>query len=126
MFAIVDDKEVVAEGHRWRGKFVRTRHDEGLTRGARRRVGFDTIGREGARRVRRRGASRFDRVLHLYSFCVSEIFYSSYSRHYTVELGGGESSRALSRSLRPVRACVRASARPDSMLDTVSCMRASS
>ena len=31
MFAIVDDKEVVAEGHRWRGKFVRTRHDEGLT-----------------------------------------------------------------------------------------------
>ena len=32
VFAIVDDKEVVAEGHRWRGKFVRTRHDEGLTR----------------------------------------------------------------------------------------------
>jgi len=31
-FAIVDDKEVVAEAHRWRGKFVRTKHDEGLTR----------------------------------------------------------------------------------------------
>lgn len=31
-FAIVDDKEVVAEGHRWRDRFVRTQHDVGLTR----------------------------------------------------------------------------------------------
>jgi len=31
-FAVVDDKEVVSAEHRWRGRFVRTKHDEGLTR----------------------------------------------------------------------------------------------
>ena len=31
-FAIVDDKEGVAEGHRWRDRFVQTQHDVGLTR----------------------------------------------------------------------------------------------
>ncbi|OUS46173.1 hypothetical protein BE221DRAFT_75338 [Ostreococcus tauri] len=30
-FAIVDDKEVVSDGHAWRRRFVRTTHDVGLT-----------------------------------------------------------------------------------------------
>ena len=31
-FAVVDDKEVVSAEHRWRGRFVRTKHDVGLTK----------------------------------------------------------------------------------------------
>ena len=30
-FAIVDDKQVVPDGHEWSGRFVRTAHDVGLT-----------------------------------------------------------------------------------------------
>jgi hypothetical protein len=33
-FAIVDDKQVVPDGHEWSGRFVRTAHDVGLTNDA--------------------------------------------------------------------------------------------
>jgi hypothetical protein len=31
VFAIVDDKQVVPEGHEWQNRFVQTTHDVGLT-----------------------------------------------------------------------------------------------